>query len=93
MGSCGKVKDQEQPTIICFYELGDDSQKEYCLKLRDNFTHSKTVKYEIKCSPGVPFCIKFKMKNKTYDIQNNFENNEQALKQSLEKIYKILDEN
>ena len=93
MGSCGKSRSHEQPTIICFYDFGDDSQKDYCLKLRDNFKHSKTVKYEIKCSPGVPFCIKFKMKKKIYDIQNIYDNSDNILNESLEKIYKILDEN
>ena len=89
---CDASKDQ-LPALLCFFETGNEEQKQYCLKLKDNFQHERAIRFEIKSSPGVNFSIKFKLKGKIHDIQNEFDSTEFTMNQTLEKMYKILDEN
>ena len=90
---CSESKDSNLPVLLCFFEVGNEEQKEYCLKLKDNFQHQKAIRFEIKSTPGVPFSIKFKLKGEQNprNIQVTFDNSEQAMKDSLEKMYRILD--
>ncbi len=92
MGGCNEVKSQIS-TIICFFETGKEEQKNYCLKLKDNFHHEKTVRYEIKSSPGKEFSVQLKYKGKIYNIQSIFNDGEVEMNNCLNKMYKILDEN
>ena len=55
---CGESKNQ-LPTLLCFFENGNEQQKDYCLKLKDQFRHEKPIRFEIKSTPGVNFSIKF----------------------------------
>ena len=87
---CNETKDARVPTLICFFEQGNEAQKEYCLKLRDNFKSEKTIKYEIKSAPNVPFTIRFKINDKTEIVQEVFDNSEEAMNTTLQKIYNIL---
>ena len=86
---CDESKDQ-LPTLLCFYENGNDIQKEYCLRLKDNFRHEKPIRYDIKSTPGVNFSIQFRVKDKTHKIQTVF--NEGELENCLNIMYKILDD-
>ena len=90
---CQNAKAQTYPLLLCFYELGNEEQKNYCIQLKDNIKHSKPIKFEIKASPGVPFAIKFEIKKKIYDIQTTLNYGEDIMNKSLEQIYKLLDEN
>ena len=49
----------------------------------------------MKSTPGVPFSIKFKLRGEKNprNIQDTYDNSEQTMKESLEKMYKLLDEN
>ena len=89
---CGEAKEQNYPTLLCFFAPGDEEQKNYCLKIKDNFKHEKAIRFEIKSMSKIEFSIKFKINNKIYDIQNNYDNSEETMKQTLEKMYKLLDE-
>ena len=40
---------------------------------------------------GVPFSIKFKCNGRVHDIQNDFFNSDDAMNESLNKMYSILD--
>ena len=86
---CNESKDQ-YPTLLCFFETGNEEQKQYCIKLKDNFQHEKPIRFEIKSSPGVTFSVQFRVKGKVYKIQNVF--NEGELQNSLNAMYKILDD-
>ena len=90
---CNDSKDTNHPTLLCFYEIGNDQQKEYCLKLKNNFRHKKTIAFSINSTPGVPFSIKFRVKNKSepYKIQENTDYSDDAMNESLKKMYDILD--
>ena len=90
---CNEMNGDKIPTLICFFEPGNESQREYCLKLKDNFNHINKVKYIIRSSPDENFRIKFKIKEKIYDIQNYFDDSDQQMHNALNDIYKILDEN
>ena len=92
---CDETKNVDYSVLLCFFEVGNEEQKEYCLKLKDNFQHEKSIRFEIKSTPGVPFSIKFKLKGEQEPrtIQDTFDNSEQAMKDSLEKMYQILDSN
>ncbi len=89
---CGESKDQ-LPTLLCFFETGREDQKDYCVKLKDNFRHEKSIRFEIKSSPGVNFSIQFKHKGQIHKIQTSFTDSEQQMLNSLDIIYKILDGN
>ena len=86
---CSESKDQ-YPTLLCFFELGNEEQKQYCIKLKDNFHHEKPIRFEIKSTAGVGFSIQFRVKGKVHKIQSVY--NEGELENSLNAMYKILDE-
>ena len=88
---CNETKDQ-LPALICFFETGNEEQKKYCLKLKDNFSHEKPIRFEIKSSPGVNFSVKFKIKDKLYNIESVFNDSEVQMNNSLNIMYKYLDE-
>ena len=57
------MNNKNLPTLICFFSPGDENQKEYCLKIKDNFKHRKKIRYIIESTPDNSFC-------NIYDIQN-----------------------
>ncbi len=85
---CSESKDQ-LPTLLCFFVNGNEQQKDYCLKLKDQFRHEKPIRFEIKSTPGVNFSIKFRVNGKIHNIQSVF--NEGELENSLNIMYRILD--
>ena len=87
---CGESK-EKLPTLLCFFETGNEEQKNYCIKLKDNFKHEKPIRFEIKSSPGVNFSIKFKIKEKLYNIESVFNDSEVQMNNSLNIMYKYLD--
>jgi len=87
---CGESK-EKLPTLLCFFETGNEEQKNYCIKLKDNFKHEKPIRFEIKSSPGVNFSIKFKIKEKVYNIESVFNDSEVQMNNSLNIMYKYLD--
>ena len=89
---CSESKDQ-LPTLLCFFETGNEEQKLYCLKLKDNFQHEKPIRFEIKSSPGLSFCVQLKYKGKINKIQTVFNNKDDVMENSLKIMYKILDDN
>ena len=86
---CDQSKDA-LPVLQCFFETGNEEQKAYCIKLKDNFKHEKPIRFEIRSVSGVNFSIKFKYKGKVHKIQDIF--NESELENSLKTMYDILDE-
>ena len=88
---CDASKDQ-LPVLLCFFETGNEEQKKYCIKLKDNFHHPKALRFEIKSSPGVNFCIQLKYKGKVNKIQTVFNDREDEMQNSLNIMYKILDD-
>ena len=68
---CDAAKEQNLPTLLCFFETNNDEQKEFCIKLKDSFQHEKSIKYEIRSSVE-PFSVKLKIKNFIYDIKTEY---------------------
>ena len=89
---CNEVKDLDYPTLICFFEPDNEPQKNYCLKLKDNFHHEQSIRYEIKSTADNKFAIKFKIKKNIYDIQTVFNDSEEEMNKALEAMYRKLDE-
>ena len=87
---CSEAKTQ-LPTILCFFETGNEEQKNYCIKLKENFQHEKSVRYEIRSIPGKEFSIQLKYKDIIHNIQSIFNDEEVEMNNCLNKIYKILD--
>ena len=87
---CQNAKNPSAPTLLCFFQTGNAIQAEYCLKIRDNFKHEKTINYQIRSAENLAFKIQFKIKNKTHDIQTVFDNSDNAMNQALEKMYDLL---
>ena len=89
---CSEVSDKDYPQLICFFEPHNEQQKQYLLKLKDNFHHEKSIKYEIKATPDQPFAVKLKIKEIIYDIQTEFKDSEEEMNKALDEMYKKLDE-
>ena len=90
---CTNLKDKQLPTLICFYETGNEMQKSYCLKLKENYKGSKPLKYEIKQIPQVSFSIKLRINGKLIEIEKIFDNREETMKETLKKIEELLQSN
>ena len=88
---CKNEKELNVPSLLCFFETGNQSQADYCLKLRDNFKHEKTINYQIKSGEKTKFVIQFRIKKTIHDIQTVFDDSEQTMNQTLKKIYDLLD--
>ena len=86
--SKGKV--DKIPVLLCSFDDTYEEQKLYCIKLINNFRHEKIIKYEIN-GGRFQFIVSFRLNNKTYIIQDIFDNSEIALNNSLDKIYTLLD--
>ena len=82
-----EAKDLDIPILECFFELDNEEQKQYCLKLRNNLNYEKTIKYEIKSVSKIKFSIRIKIKGKNNIVQNVFDNSEQKMSETLQKIY------
>ena len=82
---CQNVKDSNVPTLLCFFETGNQNQADYCIKLIDNYKQEKTINYQIKSHEKMPFVIRFKIKNTTYDIQTVLDDNETTMNQTFQK--------
>ena len=92
---CDESKDVNYPVLLGFFESGNEEQKAYCIKLKDNFRHEQSIRFQISSPPGVSFSIQFKVKSQAdpIKIQEVFDSSDEAMNQTLEKIYKILDGN
>ena len=89
---CAEANDKNLPILLCFFEPNNETQKQYLLKLKDNFHHHQSIRYEIKGSTDNPFAVKLKIKNNTYDIQTEFNDSEEEMNRVLNEMYKKLDE-
>jgi hypothetical protein len=79
-----------KPQLICFYESGNEKQKEYCNKLKDNFKHEKAINYAIKSKENVPFGIKIAYYSQNLDLQKEFDDSEDTMNETLRKAYDFL---
>ena len=90
---CKEVNDPTAnlPTLICTFEPKNQAQKQYCIKLKDNFNYPTSVKYEIKAYAGSTFNILLVIQGKNHSIQTTLnESDENEVKNNLQKIYDIL---
>ena len=92
MGACSELKKSHRnlPVLICFFEIENKIQKDYCLRLKDSLYVSKAIKFEIKANNHSKFSIMLKLNGKMHLIQNIF--NEDEIDGCLKKIYDLLDE-
>ena len=82
---------QNIPQLICFYESGNEEQKEYCNKLKKNYNYEKPIDWDIKSIPKVPFGIKIAYNSKIEDLQNEFDDSEDTMFETLRKAYQFLE--
>ena len=87
---CSENKDSNIPVLLCFFETGNEAQKQYCIRLKDNFRHERTIRFEIKSTPQVSFSIRFKVNGKTTEVQNVFDDSEERMNETLRKMYNML---
>lgn len=90
MGCQEANKPDRFPTLMMYFDLQSEAQKQYCLNLKENFHHFRTVKFLINGCPNEKFRILFKKDNKIYTLQDTFINSEQAMNATLNKAYEIL---
>ena len=89
---CKAVKDGDDNylSINCYYEVGREDQKNYCLALVKKWDNPKDIKYVIKENPGAPFRIAFKVNGREHDIQNTCDNSESTMNATLQKAYDLI---
>ena len=86
---CAEIRNN--PPILSFiFEPQNDTQKDYCNKLKDELKPRKSIKYEIKSFIGADFKIILKINGKTNIIEDSF--NENNKKKSIKYIKQLLDE-
>ena len=90
MGLCNEKKNI-LPLLLCSYEKDNEEQLSYCVKLKDNFRHEETIRFEIKISHDAQFKISFILDKNTYIIQDIFDDSDEILNESLNKMYVLLD--
>ena len=56
---CSESKDA-LPVLLCFFEVDNKQQQNYCIRLKDNFRHEKSIRFEIKSLTGVDFLFNLK---------------------------------
>ena len=78
-------------TLIANIE--NEDQKEFCMKLKDNFIYEKSIKYKFEMNPASPFFIKLKIEDNIYDIASEFDDSEEKMNEILDKAYNLLDKN
>ena len=91
---CNEVKDPTAnlPSLMCIVEPKNENQKNFCLKLKENFNYPNSVKYEIRAYQGSTFNIYLVINGQQRSILTAFnENNENEVNNALQKIYNILD--
>ena len=87
---CSENKDSNIPVLLCFFESGNEAQKQYCIRLKDNFKHERTIRFEIKSTPQIPFSIRFRVNGNTVDVQNVFDDSEERMNETLNRMYSML---
>lgn len=89
---CNETKDNNIPVLLCYFEYGNEDQKNYCLRLKDNFHHEKTIRFEIQTIPNMGFSIKFKLNanQQPQIVQSQFDDSENAMNNTLNKCYSLL---
>ena len=90
---CKEVNDPTAnlPTLMCTFEPKNQAQKQYCIKLKDNFNYPTSVKYEIRAYAGSTFNILLVIQGQNHSIQTTLnESDENEVKNNLQKIYDIL---
>ena len=89
---CSETKNAAQnlPIMTCIFEPENNNQKEYCIKLQQNFKHAKSIRYEIKSFANSTFSINFQINGQNHQIQTVFDENE--MDNSLKKMYELLDQ-
>ena len=89
---CGETKNSTLPFLMCFFEIDNEKQKEFCIKLKYSCSHQKSIRYEIRES-NEPFSIKLKLGKNIYNIKTDYiDNSEEEIQNTLKAIYSKLDE-
>ena len=91
MGCHTPIDKNRYPILLCSFEYGNEEQKNYCIKLRDNFNYEKTIKYIIESNKESSFAIKLQIKKKIYDIQTIFNDSNEEMEKTLQNLYNKLD--
>ena len=87
---CKTEEGKSPPTLLCFFETGNEEQASYCLKLKESFKNEKSINYRILSGKNMKFKIQFKIRNIAHNIQTTFDNSDNAMNQALQKMYGLL---
>ena len=72
-----KEKKYIYPSLLCFFVVGNKAQKQYCIRLKDNYNNdNKPIRYIIQCVADSPFAVYFIINNKRYKIQTIFDDSD-----------------
>lgn len=88
MGCIEASNESKLPTLLCEFVQGNEEQKNYCIDLKNNFRHQKTIGFEIKESDN--FTISFLIRGKKTVIQSEPTLNSEMRDKTLQEAYKLL---
>lgn len=91
MGCFETKNDSKLPMLICEFAIGKEDQKTYCVNMKDNFRHAKTIAFEIKETDH--FKISFVKKGKVHVIQTDATLTPEMRDKTLQEAYRLLDAN
>ena len=85
---CSETKDANTPVLVCIIEPNNETQKAYCLQVKDNIKPTKPVKYEIKSYPNSTFSINLKIRNELKNIESFYD--ESQIDTTINSIHTLL---
>ena len=77
---------RKKPILFLNFKIDDKKQKNYCLKIIDNYHYTDYVEYAIKASIDTKFSIKLKLEDTINDIRTEFNDSEEDIKRALQDI-------
>ena len=87
---CSETKDDNVPTLLCFFEPQNSAQLSYCTKLKDTLKPERSIKFEIRSYIGSNYQIELKINGNKHIVENAFD--ESQLENTQNKIYSLLGE-
>ena len=86
---CLSANKSSLPVLLCQFKKGNDTQKNYCLSLKESINYNKSINFILKSDIASKFSINVEINGKSYNIRDKF--NEANIREDLTKQYDLLD--
>ena len=84
----------QTPIILGFFEIGNEEQKNYLKELVTKFKLRIPLKFDINSTGNDPFCVKLRIGEELFDIQDTFDNDniDEDMEKAVNKCKEIFSE-